>query len=96
MQPYAIRYVDAGGSLHDAADFVGEMSFVQSVIAIMNSGGMTAELIRLPSIPTTGAHRRELAKTAHAAIASVLRPNPAFDDAGNLLASRSYPKASAR
>ena len=96
VQPYAIRYVDAGGSLHDAADFVGEMSFVQSVIAIMNSGGMTAELIRLPSIPTTGAHRRELAKTAHDAIASVLRPNPAFDDAGNLLVSRSYPKASAR
>jgi 1-acyl-sn-glycerol-3-phosphate acyltransferase len=95
VQPYAIRYVDAGGGLHDAADFVGEMSFVQSVIAIMNSGGMTAELIRLPCIPTAGAHRRELAKTAHDAIGSVLLPSPALDDAGNPPVPRHYPKASA-
>ena len=74
IQPYAIRYVDTDGGLHDAADFVGDMNFVQSVIAIMRSGGMTAELIRLPPISTTGAHRRELAQAAHDAIASVLTP----------------------
>lgn len=74
VQPYAIRYIDADGGLHDAADFVGEMNFVQSVIAIMNSGGMTAELIRLPPISTTSAHRRELAQAAHDAIAGALMP----------------------
>lgn len=74
VQPYAIRYLDADGSLHSSADFVGEMSFVESVIAIMKSGGMTAELIRLPAIGTEGAHRRELAKAAHDAIARVLLP----------------------
>jgi 1-acyl-sn-glycerol-3-phosphate acyltransferase len=74
VQPYAIRYVDADGQLHDAADFVGDMNFLQSVIAIMNSGGMTAELIRLPPISTTGAHRRELAQAAHNAIAGALLP----------------------
>jgi 1-acyl-sn-glycerol-3-phosphate acyltransferase len=74
VQPYAIRYIDADGGLHDAADFVGDMNFVQSVIAIMNSGGMTAELIRLRPISTTGAHRRELAQAAHDAIAGALMP----------------------
>lgn len=71
VQPYAIRYLDADGSLHTSADFIGEMTFVQSVIAIMKGGGMTAELVRLPAIATEGAHRRELAKAAHDAIAGV-------------------------
>ncbi len=83
VQPYAIRYVDAGGSLHTSADFIGDMSFVDSVIAIMKSGGMTAELIRLPAIATDGAHRRELAQSAHDAIAEVLLANPAPDAADN-------------
>ncbi len=72
VQPYAIRYVDADGSLHSDADFIGDMSFIDSVIAIMKSGGMHAELIRVPAIPTDGAHRRELARDAHDAISRVL------------------------
>ncbi len=72
VQPYAIRYVDADGGLHSAADFIGEMSFVESVIAIMKCGGMTAQLIRLPAIPTQGAHRRDLALASHAVIAAAL------------------------
>lgn len=75
VQPYAIRYVDAGGSLHTSADFIDDMSFVDSVIAIMKSGGMTAELIRLPAISTQGAHRRELATAAHDAVATALLPS---------------------
>ncbi len=72
VQPYAIRYVDADGSLHRDADFIGEMSFLDSVIAIMKSGGMHAELIRVPAIPTDGAHRRELARDAHDAVSRAL------------------------
>ena len=74
MQPYALRYVDADGQLHNAADFIGEMTFVESVIAIIKSGGIKAELTRLPAIPTQGTHRRELAVTAREMIASVLMP----------------------
>ncbi len=74
VQPYAIRYVDAGGRLHSSADFIGDMSFVDSVMAIMKTGGMTAELIRLPAISTEGAHRRELATAAREVIAGVLLP----------------------
>ncbi|MFM8467800.1 MAG: lysophospholipid acyltransferase family protein [Oxalobacteraceae bacterium] len=74
VQPYALRYLDADGSPHDSADFIGEMTFVESVIAILQSGGMRAELIRLPAIPTEGAHRRELAAAARALISNALRP----------------------
>ncbi len=72
VQPYAIRYVDADGRLHSDADFIGEMTFLESVIAIMKSGGMHAELIRVPAIATEGAHRRELARDAHDAVARAL------------------------
>lgn len=95
VQPYAIRYVDAQGELHAAADFVGEMSFLESVITIMKSRGMRAELIRLPAIDTQGAHRRDLAKTAREQIATALGvrrdpdtadnpPAPAVDSANTL------------
>ena len=51
------------------------MTFVESVIAIVKSGGIQAELIRLPAISTQGAHRRELAVKAREMIASVLIPS---------------------
>ncbi len=93
VQPYAIRYVDAGGRLHTSADFIDDMSFVASVIAIMKSGGMTAELIRLPALPTDGAHRRELAQATHDAVAAVLLANPASDAEGSPPATAAGPAA---
>lgn len=83
VQPYAIRYVDAQGGLHSAADFVGEMSFLESLIVIAQNKGMRAELIRLPSIDTQGAHRRELAKAAREQIAKALGVSPGSDAAGS-------------
>ena len=80
VQPYALRYVDGDGQLHDAADFIGEMTFVESVIAIVKSGGIKAELIRLPAISTTGAHRRELAATSRSMITTVLSPVSDVED----------------
>jgi 1-acyl-sn-glycerol-3-phosphate acyltransferase len=73
IQPYAVRYVDAHGNLHTAADFVGDMTFVQSMLTIFKSGGMTARLVALPTIPVNGTpHRRELAATARQSIAEAL------------------------
>jgi len=73
VQPYAVRYLDKHGRLHPSADFVGDMSFVQSIFSVLKAGGMTAELRVLPAIATSEAsHRRELADAARAAIASVL------------------------
>lgn len=73
VQPYAVRYLDGSGRLHPAADFVGETTFVESIITVLKAGGMTAELIVLPVIDTSEAsHRRELADAARGAIAAVL------------------------
>ncbi|HTD03573.1 1-acyl-sn-glycerol-3-phosphate acyltransferase [Undibacterium sp.] len=69
IQPFAVRYVDGAGALHPAADFIGDMTFVQSMAAILKAGGLHAELVRLPQIGTDGAHRRDVAQTAREAVA---------------------------
>jgi 1-acyl-sn-glycerol-3-phosphate acyltransferase len=73
IQPYALRYIDAYGNPHTAADFVGEMTFMQSMLAILKSPPMTAQLVALPAIPVEGTpHRRELASAARQSIANAL------------------------
>jgi 1-acyl-sn-glycerol-3-phosphate acyltransferase len=75
VQPYALRYVDARGHFHPTVDFVGDMSFAQSMVAILRGEKIIAHLIVLPPIDTAGAHRRDLAQTAHDAIAVALGHN---------------------
>lgn len=72
VQPYALRYVDANGNLHAAADFIGDMTFVDSMLLIMRSGRMTAQLMPLPLLESTGMHRRDLAAMARQSIAARL------------------------
>ncbi|HWW04931.1 lysophospholipid acyltransferase family protein [Collimonas sp.] len=72
VQPYALRYLDDQGALHPAADFIGDMTFAQSMLAILKAPPMKAELIQLTPIDTTGSHRRELAVIARSAIAEAL------------------------
>ncbi len=72
VQPYALRYVDAQGRLHPTVDFVGDMTFAESMLAILRGDKITAQLIVLPLIDTAGAHRRDLAQLAHGAIAKAL------------------------
>lgn len=73
VQPYAVRYVDKQGKLHPSSNFIGDMTFVQSMLTILKSGQMTAQLILLPAIATNEAsHRRELADAARNAIALAL------------------------
>lgn len=72
VRPYAIKYLDAADKLHPAADFIGDMTFAESMVAILKSRRFVAELTLLPLIETEGAHRRDLAATARAAIAGAL------------------------
>ncbi len=72
VQAFALRYLDASGGLHPAADFIGEMTFAESMLLILRSDAMHAELVILPQMASDGAHRRELAQAAHAAIAAAL------------------------
>jgi 1-acyl-sn-glycerol-3-phosphate acyltransferase len=62
VQPYAMRYLDAAGELHSAADFIGEMTIVESILAILKARDITAELT-------------VLAVATHDAIAAVLIPD---------------------
>jgi 1-acyl-sn-glycerol-3-phosphate acyltransferase len=81
IQPYALRYLDAQGNHHAAVAFVGDTTFVQSMLTILKSPGITAQLVTLPMIPINGMpHRRELAHAARESIANALghvQNNPA-------------------
>ncbi|MFZ6872523.1 lysophospholipid acyltransferase family protein [Undibacterium sp. Di27W] len=72
VQPFVVRYMDAQGQFHSAADFIGDMTFVESMRTILKAPPMTAEFIRLPAIPTEGAHRRDVAQSARKLIAEEL------------------------
>jgi 1-acyl-sn-glycerol-3-phosphate acyltransferase len=73
VQPYAVRYVDGYGRFHAAADFIGDMTFAQSMLAILRAKKIRAQLLTLPLIETSGApHRRELADAARLSIAGAL------------------------
>lgn len=72
LQPYALRYLDASGAPHPAVAFIGDMSFAQSISAILKARQIRAELVRLPVIETAGAHRRELAQASRSAVAQAL------------------------
>lgn len=75
VQPFALRYLVPGAGerrFHPAADFVGDMSFVASMVEILKAGKIRVELIRLPLIETVGLHRRTLAPMAQHAIAAAL------------------------
>lgn len=72
VQPYALRYVDAQGRLHHAADFIGDMTFVDSMMLIMKSDRMIARVTLLPAMTTAGAHRRDLAQATRTVIADAL------------------------
>lgn len=74
VQPYALRYLDGQGRLHHAADFIGDMTFAESMMLILRSAAMTAELIALPAMETSGTHRRDLALQTRAIIAGALDP----------------------
>ncbi|RJG10807.1 lysophospholipid acyltransferase family protein [Massilia cavernae] len=73
VQPYALKYVDARGALHEAVDYTGGTTFVQSVVKILSSPPIRAQLTCLQPIDGAGAHRRAVAEQAHDAIAGALK-----------------------
>ena len=74
VQPYALRYLDREGRPHPAVEYVGDTTFVQSMVTILRHRGITAELLVLPTMPSAGAHRRELAVAARDVISRALEP----------------------
>lgn len=72
VQPFALTYQDASGASHPSVDFIGETSFAESIVLILNGPPVKARLAILPPIDTIGAHRRELAEASHKAVAAAL------------------------
>jgi len=72
VQPCALRYLDAHGGWHPNVDYVGEITFVDSILTILRGGPIRAQLQPLAPIDTVGAHRREVAQAAHDAVAEAL------------------------
>jgi len=68
VQPYALAYLDARGGWHPAVDYVGDTTFVDSIVNIMQGEPMIARLHCMAPIAAEGAHRRELARAAQEAI----------------------------
>jgi 1-acyl-sn-glycerol-3-phosphate acyltransferase len=78
LQPIALRYLDAAGTPTDAAGYVGETSFLESVWSIVCARHIVAELNLLAPISVLGETRRSLAEKTEAAIADALGvPAPA-------------------
>jgi 1-acyl-sn-glycerol-3-phosphate acyltransferase len=72
VQPFALAYVDSAGQPHRSVDFIGDMTFVQSVVNILDGKPVRAHLHVLQAMPGAGAHRRELAEATHHAIGKAL------------------------
>lgn len=72
VQPYAIEYLDAHGGHHTSVDYVGDTTFVQSLLAILSGPPVRVRLSCLAPIEGAGAHRRELAQQAHDAVSAAL------------------------
>jgi len=72
VQPFALTYRDAGGVAHPSVDFIGDTSFAESIVLILNGPPVKAQLAILAPLDTIGAHRRELAEASHKAVAAAL------------------------
>ena len=82
LQPIALRYLDAAGKHTDAAGYVGDTSFLETVWTIVSTRHIVAELNLLAPLSVRHQTRRSLAEKAEAAIAAALEvPAPAHSHA---------------
>lgn len=72
VQPFALSYRDAAGAAHPSVDFIGETSFAESIVLILNGPPVQAQLAILAPLESAGAHRRDLADASHKAVAAAL------------------------
>ena len=73
VQPYALAYLDAGGALHPSIEYVGDTTFVDSLLRILQGPPVKARLACLAPLDSVGAHRRELALAAQEAVGEAVR-----------------------
>ncbi len=74
LQPVALRYERADGTLCTEAAFDGTRSLWDTLMGITSQAAIDAHLWFLPALATAGRHRRELAAEARDAISLRLSP----------------------
>ncbi|WP_332852993.1 lysophospholipid acyltransferase family protein [Duganella sp. S19_KUP01_CR8] len=72
VQAIALSYREPSGASHPSVDFIGETTFAESIMLILDGPPVKARLTILPAIASIGAHRRELAEATHQAVAAAL------------------------
>lgn len=72
LQPVAIRYERADGSLCSEAGFVGDTTFAAALWLVLAQPVIRARLQFLPSVACAGMHRKALARGAEHSIAGAL------------------------
>jgi 1-acyl-sn-glycerol-3-phosphate acyltransferase len=72
VQPIALEYLDVHGALHPSVTYIGDMTFVDSLMAILSGSAVRARLTCLTALDARGAHRRELAVAAREQVAQAL------------------------
>ncbi len=77
LHPAAIRYVTGSGEIDRNVAYAGDISFGQSLWAILGQDAVRAEVIFREAIEASGRNRKELAKHAEGVIAEALNlPRP--------------------
>lgn len=72
VQPITLRFSDASERISSAAAYIGEMTLMQSLWAVVSATDLTAHVVVLPALPSEGTARRELAERLRAEIAAQL------------------------
>ncbi|MEP7100415.1 MAG: lysophospholipid acyltransferase family protein [Burkholderiales bacterium] len=72
VQPIALRFSDARGSISSAVEFVGATTLVESLWRVACAQGLVAHITLLPARPSANADRRALAQALREDIAARL------------------------
>jgi len=77
VHPAAIRYEHPDGSLCRQMSFIGERTFMESVGLIVRQRSVRARIMFAPPVETSGAARRDVARSVEGEIATLLGLPPA-------------------
>ncbi len=79
IQPIALRYLDCDGNLHGATEYTGDITFGQSMMRLLRTHTVRAQITVLPQIASDIGNRRVLASATRSSIAEGLGHPPEFD-----------------
>lgn len=72
VQAIVLRFSDADEHISSAAAYIGDMTLMQSLWAVVSASGLTAHVAVLPAVPSQGLERRALAERLRADISEQL------------------------